>query len=242
MKTNWGTGTDMTTRTVRTTVIALIVCIALPVWGQQYLLYSPQALPPGQKLHSKDGVLVQEIKIQKGDTLYGLSKKYSGHGRYFPQILLFNSIKNPNLIYYGNTLRVPVSHKEGFDKVDVTTADSNQETKTTGYIKTQPKTEADFAVMQPTAVQTKKNQAPSSSPYTSSTLPATSKKAGIVPSVDEEAVGAKLFEAAVRAYRQDDCRSALELLDRYLAHNSGSALAADANLYKAECYLKLSAP
>ncbi len=51
----------------------------------------------------------------------------------------------------------------------------------------------------------------------------------------------KLFETAVKAYRQDDCRTALELLDRYLADNSGSPLAADATLYKAECYLKLSA-
>ncbi len=50
----------------------------------------------------------------------------------------------------------------------------------------------------------------------------------------------KLFETAVKAYRQDDCRTALELLDRYLADNSGSPLAADATLYKAECYLKLS--
>lgn len=232
----------MTTRTVRTTVIALIVCIALPAWGQQYLLYSPQSLPSGQKLPSKDGVLVQEITIRKGDTLYGLSRKYSGHGRYFPQILLFNSIKDPNLIYYGNTLRVPVSHKEGFDKVDATSADSNQATKTTGYLKSPPKAETGTAAMQPTAVHTKKNQSPSSSPYTSPALPATNTKAGIGSSTDEEAAGAKLFEAAVRAYRQDDCRSALELLDRYLAHNSGSALAADANLYKAECYLKLSAP
>jgi len=53
--------------------------------------------------------------------------------------------------------------------------------------------------------------------------------------------GQKLFEAAVKAYRQDNCRTALELLDRYLADNSDSLLAADANLYKAECYMKLSA-
>ena len=57
----------------------------------------------------------------------------------------------------------------------------------------------------------------------------------------DAASGHKLFEAAVKAYRQDDCRTALELLDRYLTDNSGSPLAADAQLYKAECYLKLSA-
>jgi len=50
----------------------------------------------------------------------------------------------------------------------------------------------------------------------------------------------KLFETAVKAYRQDDCRTALELLDRYLADNSGAPLATGATLYKAACYLKLS--
>jgi TolA-binding protein len=61
------------------------------------------------------------------------------------------------------------------------------------------------------------------------------------PAVDSAITGQKLFEAAVKSYRQDDCRTALEQFDRYLADNSGSPLAADANLYKAECYLKLSA-
>lgn len=113
MKTNWETGIDMRPCTRRTTVIALIICMALPAWGQQYLLYAPQPVPSGQKASSQDGILVQEIEIQKGDTLYALSRKFSGHGMYFPQILLFNSIKNPNLIYPGNTLRIPATQKEG---------------------------------------------------------------------------------------------------------------------------------
>ena len=57
----------------------------------------------------------------------------------------------------------------------------------------------------------------------------------------DSVIGQQLYEKAVKAYRRDDWRTALELFDRYLADNSGSPLAADANLYKAECYLKLSA-
>ncbi|MFZ2949775.1 MAG: hypothetical protein WA003_09860, partial [Desulfuromonadaceae bacterium] len=53
--------------------------------------------------------------------------------------------------------------------------------------------------------------------------------------------GQELFEEAVTSYRQDNCRTALELLDRFLVGNPDSPLAADANLYKADCYLKLSA-
>lgn len=61
-----------------------------------------------------------------------------------------------------------------------------------------------------------------------------------IPPATESVADQKLFESAVKAYRQDDYRTALELFDRYLANNSGSPLAADAGLYKAECYLKLS--
>lgn len=101
----------MTPSTCRTSVIAFIICVALPAWGQQFLLYAPQPVSSGQKAPSQEGILVQEIEVKKGDTLYDLSHKFSGHGMYFPQILLFNSIKNPNLIYPGNILKVPVTQK-----------------------------------------------------------------------------------------------------------------------------------
>ena len=55
-----------------------------------------------------------------------------------------------------------------------------------------------------------------------------------------EETGQQLFSQAVKAYRQDDFRTALDLFDRYLTANPGSPLAADASLYKAECYMKLS--
>lgn len=195
----------MKPRTRRMIIIALILCMAPPAWGQQFLLYSPQPVSSGQKAPSQDGILVREIEIRKGDTLYALSRKFSGHGMYFPQILLFNSIKNPNLIYSGHILRIPVSQKEahGSDRIN---------TKPTG------------ASPRPKASGNKTSSRPAAG----------------VPAADASA-GQKLYEAAVKAYRQDDCRTALELLDRYLADNSGSPLAADANLYKAECYLKLSA-
>jgi TolA-binding protein len=48
------------------------------------------------------------------------------------------------------------------------------------------------------------------------------------------------FERAVKAYRLGDYRRAVELFDRFLADYPASSLAADASLYKAECYLKQS--
>ena len=93
-----------------TAVILFVTSVAAPAWSQQYLLYSPQPVESEQAKPAQEGVLVQEIQIKKGDTLYGLSRKFNGKGTYYPQILLFNTIKNPNLIYAGNTLRIPLSH------------------------------------------------------------------------------------------------------------------------------------
>lgn len=70
----------------------------------------------------------------------------------------------------------------------------------------------------------------------------TSAKARKKQSVESQTASEhKLFERAVKAYRQDNCVTALGLLDRYLADYPGSPQAADANLFKADCYLKLSA-
>lgn len=241
----------MTSRIRSTFVIALMSCMALPAWGQQYQLYVPQPVTAGQKTSSQEGILVQEIEIQKGDTLYDLSKKFSGRGMYFPQILLFNSIKNPNLIYTGNILKVPVTQKDAHDSGRVNLkstgapltqkkkspvkaeAGPNARTtslpdmKTAGTEKIRPAASA-----RKTAVSAKKKPSPVSSAVSSTSSLALKNKS---------AAGQKLFDAAVKAYRHDDCSTALELLDRYLADNSGSPLAAEATLYKAECYLKLSA-
>lgn len=258
-------------------VIVLIAALALPAWGQNYLLYTPQPAASGQKSPGQDGVLVQEIEIQKGDTLYGLSRKYSGKGMYFPQILLFNSIKNPNLIYPGKMLKVPLSHNDanGSGQKDAKLSVATPKTKAAGGEKKasakaassvtsrQPATTAPVSTAstelslsdlktagsgksvasrnkKKASAQTKKSAAvvPPSKPETS-TSPSTVPSSSV--SATDSATGQRLFEAAVKAYRRDDCSTALELLDRYLADNSGTPLAADASLYKAECFLKLSA-
>lgn len=251
----------MTLRSCTKTAIALIIFMATPVWGQQYLLYSPQPVSSEQKTGSPDGILVQEIEIQKGDTLSGLSRKFSGRGAYYPQILLFNSIKNPNLIYAGDTLKVPVNQNIApeSDRVDIKPSGVSRKARNSGNKKSQHKNETqlstistpntEIATSDLKTVGTGKNKAGRSRKKTAvidkkvplnvpaASLPATSNSVPVV----EASSAQKLFEAAAKAYRMDDCRTALDLLDRYLVDNSNSPLAADANLYKAECYLKLSA-
>ncbi|MEG0687167.1 MAG: LysM peptidoglycan-binding domain-containing protein [Hungatella sp.] len=46
--------------------------------------------------------------VGKGDTLWGLAKKYYGNGAMYPKIVAANpSIRNPNLIYDGQVLTIP---------------------------------------------------------------------------------------------------------------------------------------
>jgi LysM repeat protein len=221
--------------------------MALPAWGQQYQLYVPQPVASDQKAASQDGILVQEVEVQKGDTLYGLSRKFNGLGMYFPQILLFNSIKNPNLIYPGSNLKVPVKtetqpatrHLSGSSPVSSPNTEiSLSDLKTVGSGKHRAS-----RTQKKSAVHAKKSQPLNSPALTQHSSPLSAVhhgSAATAPAVDS-AARQKLFEAAVKAYSLDDCRTALDLFERYLASNASSPLAADATLYKAECYLKLSA-
>jgi len=112
MKINWGTSTDK----ARVASIALLIVLAgtacTAAGAEEYHLYKPatvqqQGIPlPGE------GVLTKTITIQKGDTLSKLSRKYSGRSSFFPQILLFNRIKDPDLILAGAQLQVPVTKQE----------------------------------------------------------------------------------------------------------------------------------
>lgn len=101
----------MKTDGLLTTSFLLAVLLA-PVSSPaaEYLLYTPQPVDVAKAPASPDkGVLVRSITLKRGDTLAAISKQYSGRGSWFPQILLFNSISNPDLIYAGEKLLVPVS-------------------------------------------------------------------------------------------------------------------------------------
>ena len=43
--------------------------------------------------------------VVKGDTLWGICKRFLGNGALYPQIAKLNGIKNPNLIYPGQVIR-----------------------------------------------------------------------------------------------------------------------------------------
>lgn len=323
MKTNWETGIDMTKPVCSIAAVVILICIlSLPVRGEQYFLYTPHVVPAEEKDHAKEGeLLVGEVTIKKGDTLYGLSRKYSGHGTFYPQILLFNNIKNPDLILAGYTLKIPLQHgvvadaktgaiqpvlpsprQAGIAEPKTAVAPHRTtETKKTGEtIRTRPASSTaeltlsdlkalgknqssqrgpkkrsdatveknvtngqsqrppanciDPATIQPgTGAAVVNNSAKKPLPPakneavvskgTRDTFPApaiASKVSTAQPPVADAFIEQKVFQRAVQSYRQNDFRAALELFERFLSDNPTSPLAADAILYKAECYMKLS--
>lgn len=45
--------------------------------------------------------------VKRGDTLWGISKRFYGRGDFYHTIARDNNIKNPNLIYPGQALVIP---------------------------------------------------------------------------------------------------------------------------------------
>ena len=204
-------------RSAHTIAIGLLFCsLTAPAWGQEYL-YTPQPVDSGEKGGAADGVLVREVEIRRGDTLHDISRTYSGHASYFPQILLFNKISNPDRIYAGTTLKIPVSQSVA------ATALSES-----------PKHRAKNPSAPKRSMERSEKTTPAPKAASTSMTP------GQSPAGPESTTARRLFEDALAAYHKDNCVSALELFDRYLGDNPGAPLAAEASLYKAGCYLKLS--
>ncbi|MDD2366417.1 MAG: LysM peptidoglycan-binding domain-containing protein [Desulfuromonadaceae bacterium] len=260
MKINWGTNINMSPFGFYIVLIAIIISFTQTAFAEDYLLYTPEPVSSKQRSSSQDGILVQKIEIKKGDTLYDISRKFSGHGMYFPQILLFNSISNPNMIYPGSSLKVPVTRsttavsepvkKSGPVKAVKHTKKAPATTETTNNIELSlsdlqtlgSKRKQSKPLKNKTALLSRKsrNTVQSAIPVIhakSEEIVKTANQTDSAPAND----GKQLFESAVKAYRKDDCSTALKLLDRYIAENSRSPLAADASLYRAECYMKMSA-
>jgi len=224
----------MTQRVCGMVIGVVLLAGAAPGWSQQQYLYAPQPVAAQEQVQKKDGVLVQEVPVKKGDSLYRISRRFSGHGSYFPQILLFNEIKDPNRIYTGNILRIPVSRSNLTAKAATPPVQSSlQGGPSAGQVpdKSTAKLKKDAARKEKKQVQRQKTAAPAVTP---------AKSAQQQPSAVAAKPEQRLFERAIKAYRQEDYRTAVELFDRFLADYPSSALAADASLYKAECYLKQS--
>jgi TolA-binding protein len=107
-------------RRVAIAMVIILAAVAASAGAEDYYLYKPQKVQSGDIPAPGDGVLTRTITIQRGDTLSKLSRRYNGRSSFFSQILLFNKIRNPDLIYAGDTLRVPLTRAEGAAKAGET--------------------------------------------------------------------------------------------------------------------------
>ncbi len=190
--------------------------------SSEYQIFSPTPQEGGQPLPERGkGVLVRRITIKPGDSLYKISRDFSGRGAYFSQILLFNDIQNPDRIFIGKELFVPVSKKEAL------TSTAAQENKPP-TVKSRTKS---LKAAKVSASKEKKKRKSTFVAEQKKQLPAGQLK----KRVEQDS-----YAAALSAYREKDYKQALSLFNRFLELYPSSALAPDASLQKAECLLKLS--
>ncbi len=205
----------------------LLLALVPPVHGAgEFYLYEPKPVEkPAAPVEPGDGILVRNIIIKRGDSLSRLSRKYAGKGSYFPQILLFNKIANPDLIYAGKELMVPVTTGAGLNR----TVDGEGTPGQPPVAEKKRKKSAKTATHQP-ATTAKKSTAPV--PSDRSAVKAAP------PVILTTSAEQKLYEKAIAEYRSNQYGQAQQTFATFLERYPSSPLAPDAALYKAECLLK----
>jgi TolA-binding protein len=208
----------------------LLGLLPLAAECSDYMLFSPRPFE-GELLMPErgKGLLVRRITIKRGDTLSHISRDFSGKGSYYPQILLFNEITNPDLIFAGKELLVPVSRQDALSKPSAEQKNITPPVKKDSLRKPKP---AAVSAAKTAVPAEKKQRKVAGKPIPEKQLPGSEQR---VNTRETES-----YSKAISAYRSEDYKKALSLFNRFLERYPSSSMAADASLYKAECLLKLS--
>ena len=189
--------------------------------GEEFLLYTPKPATGDQVPSSPaKGVLVRKVTVQPGDTLSYLSRKHIGVASWFPQLLLFNTIKNPDRIYPGEKLLVPV--RPGHGQAVKKSAHAGKGKRR--HAARKASASRNLAAVQHNAGVRYKAEVPN--------------KAEVQPvgSAEQDS-----FLRAKQAYLAGDYRKAQDLFAGFLQKFPRSRLIPDASLYQADCFMRLSA-
>jgi LysM repeat protein len=82
-------------------LMALLICVASPLFAQ-----APTALS-AEEATTENSLAYRTYEVQKGDTLWGISKKFIEDPYYWPDLWANNpDIQNPHFIYPGQKLRI----------------------------------------------------------------------------------------------------------------------------------------
>jgi LysM repeat protein len=176
----------------------------------------------------QDITVLSRLTIQKGDSLWRISRRALGRGAYYPQILAVNPIENPDRIYEGRSLLMPA-----------------------GTLAEHPELAARLAGKTTTVVF----PAPAASPpaRAGAASPAlmkssTSRKAKAMPAAagrkengnngGEETETLMIVEWA----RQGQCDRVIAAADRFLARHPDSTRLSTVLWHQGECYRTMSNP
>ena len=223
------------------TLPSLFATLLTPVLssGEDFLLYTPKPAEAGQAPASPDqGILVRTVTIKRGDTLGDLSRKYIGRGSWYPQVLLFNNIKNPDLIITGDKLLVPVPagqaatmEKKGAPERKHAKGKRHRGKRAAHRVAAKPET------TETGAAQPKSSKRETFKRGTGKSQVAKSKTSSLQPGASVEQEN---YLQAKLAYISGDYQKSLTLFTQYLRKYPQSASAADAALYRADCMLHLA--
>jgi len=212
------------------TLSCLLTALAAPAAssGEEFLLYAPQPATGDQLPASpNEGVLVKKLTIKRGDTLSQLSRNHIGRASWFPQLLVFNSIKNPDLIYAGDKILVPVTTGQ-VPSAKRSVKGAKHHAKGTKRAKTKRHHGARRSSLPASPVEPRSSLArPVEQPQPAALQPVRS---------DEQ----QSYQHARQAYLAGQYQKAQDLFASFLRKFPNSALAPDASLYQADCFMHLS--
>ena len=212
------------------------------------------------RIQVKDGVSFREVTVAPGDTLSGIAARYHKEGASYSEILRVNKITDPGRIKAGDVVKVVLNRKsQNRPKAAKQGAPAATRVAVGKTLAGQPRllnnstarmAPADVAGARPTAPVPNQapNQAPDQAPNRApnqaanqAAIPAANHSPGeqqpVAPASDS---GQKVYEQAIKSYRQGDFKTAIRLFGELLANHPDSSLSADVSLFIADCYLKLS--
>jgi len=221
---------------------SIIVLLAFMISGSysfaEDYLYLPQQVKKGESDQlGKDGVLVREVTVKKRDTLSGISKRYSGKGIYYPQILLFNNIKNPHWIHPGDVLRVPVTSKSSVTARQVSVGETEQTAQAVNGNETRRRPAAKKGKSRSSK---HKDLAPQVANLHSAPSPLARESADTLKAQEIGLDEQTRYARALATARKGDCPESVKMFDEFIRLYPKSVLMSEATLNRAECYLKMS--
>lgn len=176
----------------------------------------------------QDIKVLSRLTIQKGDSLWRISRRTLGRGAYYPQLLAVNPIENPDLVYEGQSLLMPAGTLAEHPELAARLAG-----KTTTVVFPAP------AVSSPAG-------AGAASPALMKS--STSRKAKVMPATAGRKENGKNggeeteIRMIVELARQGQCERVVAAADRFLARHPDSARLPTVLWHQAECYRTMSNP